>query len=101
EAPEICAQRELREETGFQAGKIISLGGFFSAPGFCTEYLHLFLALDLTEAPLESEDSDEAIDLFSATYEQIEQMIEKHQIQDAKTIAGFYRYARWLKTHSV
>jgi|SRR5579862_996967 len=93
EAPDICAQRELREETGYRADKIIPLGGFFSAPGFCTEYLHLFLALDLTEAPLKSEDSDEAIDLVAATYEQVEEMIETHQIQDAKTIAGFHRYS--------
>jgi ADP-ribose pyrophosphatase len=95
EEPAVCAQRELREETGYRADKIIPLGGFFSAPGFCTEYLHLFLALDLTEAPLESEDSDEAIDLVSATFEQVEQMIETHQIQDAKTIAGFYRYTAY------
>ncbi len=98
EAPSACAQRELREETGFRADKIIPLGGFFSAPGFCTEYLHLFLALDLTEAPLKSEDSDEVIDLVSVTYEQMELMIDTHQIQDAKTIAGFYRYEQWLKS---
>jgi len=37
-----CAQRELQEEIGFRAEEIIPLGGFFSAPGFCTEFLHLF-----------------------------------------------------------
>lgn len=93
----LCAQRELREETGYQAHTIIPLGGFFSAPGFCTEYLHLFLALDLEEAPLKSEDTDEAIDLLIASHNQIGQMIKKNEIQDAKTIAGFYRYEQWLK----
>lgn len=97
EEPSVCAQRELREETGYRADKILSLGGFFSAPGFCTEYLHLFLALDLMQAPLESEDSDEAIDLFSFTCNQVEQMIETGQIQDAKTIAAFYRYVAYCK----
>src|SRR6476619_2033559 len=43
EEPAYTAGRELQEEIGFQAGKLTPLGGFFSAPGFCTEYLHLFL----------------------------------------------------------
>jgi ADP-ribose pyrophosphatase len=97
EKPALCAQRELQEETGYKAHTIIPLGGFYSAPGFCTEYLHLFLALDLEEAPLATDDDDEAIDLIVASFEQVAHMIERDQIQDAKTIAGFYRYEQWLK----
>lgn len=100
EAPIVCAERELREETGYTAHRILPLGGFFSAPGFCTEYLHLFLALELEEAPLQSEDEDEAIDLVAATYDEVVKMIEEHQIQDAKTIAGLYRYEQWLRVRS-
>ena len=44
ETPETTARRELPEETGFAAGSWQKLGGFFSAPGFCSEYLHAFLA---------------------------------------------------------
>ena len=98
EAPGVCAQRELREETGYRAERIIPMGGFFTAPGFCTEFLHLFLALDLEAAPLQTDDEDEEIDLVTASHEAVAEMIEKHQIQDAKTIAGFYRYDRWLKS---
>ena len=94
EPPDLCAQRELREETGFRANQIIPLGGFYSAPGFCTEYLHLFLAQDLKHAPLAA-DEDEKIDLMFLTLREIETMIEADEICDAKTIAGIQRYAKW------
>lgn len=50
EDPYDCADRELQEETGFKSASLISLGGYFSAPGFCTEYLYFYLARELTEA---------------------------------------------------
>lgn len=101
EAPAVCAERELREETGYRAGRMLPLGGFFTAPGFCTEYLHLFLALNLERAPLQTEDEDEHIDIVRASFEKVERMIEDSEIQDAKTIAGFYRYARWLQSQKI
>ncbi|MBS0652864.1 MAG: NUDIX hydrolase [Verrucomicrobia bacterium] len=94
EPPELCAQRELQEETGFKAEEIISLGGFYSAPGFCTEYLHLFLAKGLVESALEA-DCDEAIDLIFVSIDQAWTMIANRQIHDAKTIAGVARYEKW------
>lgn len=101
EIPKDCAQRELREETGYRAERILSMGGFFTVPGFCTEYLHLFLGLELEKDPLQTQDEDEQIDLIACSFEAVEEMIETHQIQDAKTIAGFYRYDRWLKHQTV
>ncbi len=92
-----CAQRELQEETGYRAEKIILLGGFYSTPGFCTEYLHLFVALGLTADPLEA-DEDEAIDLLVLPLSKAEEMIETGEICDAKTIAGIQRYAKWSST---
>jgi ADP-ribose pyrophosphatase len=94
EPPEVCAQRELQEETGFRANQIIPLGGFYTTPGFCTEYLHLFIALDLEADPLPADD-DEGIDLLFTPLEKAEKMIEKGEICDAKTIAGILRYAKW------
>ena len=49
EDPMTCAVRELSEETGFTAGRMIPLGSFYTSPGYSTEELHLFLALDLTD----------------------------------------------------
>ncbi len=92
-----CAQRELQEETGYRAERIIPLGGFYSTPGFCTEFLHLFVAVDLVTGPLEA-DEDEAIDLLSLPLSKAEEMIETGEICDAKTIAGIQRYAKWSST---
>ncbi len=91
ENPVECANRELREETGFAAKKITPLGGFYSAPGYCDEYLHLFLAEDLYRAPLPPDD-DEAIDLLQLNAQDVKQMIKQNLIRDAKTIAGILRY---------
>ncbi|MBY0529847.1 MAG: NUDIX hydrolase [Rhabdochlamydiaceae bacterium] len=97
EAVASCAQRELQEETGYRSNELISLGGFYSAPGFCSEYLHLFLALQLEAAPLKP-DSDEAIDVISMTVSEAWEQIKTQQICDAKTIAGVARYAQFQST---
>ncbi len=89
-----CAQRELREETGFRAEELIPMGGFYSAPGFCTEYLHLFLARGLVRDPLAG-DEDEKIDLLCLPLPQVEAMIVSGEICDAKTLAGIQRYVQW------
>ena len=89
EMPENCAQRELREETGFASEKLLSLGGFWSAPGFLTEYLHVFMAMDLYESKLEP-DEDELITTCKLTLAAVKSMIITGEIQDAKTIAALY-----------
>jgi ADP-ribose pyrophosphatase len=97
EAPETTAQRELQEETGFRAGRIGRLGGFFLAPGYSSEYLHVFLAEGLSEDGLDSdEDEDialEALDLQSAL-----RLIDAGGIEDAKSVAGLLLYARRIAT---
>lgn len=94
EQPDACAFRELQEETGFAAKTLIPLGGFFSAPGFCSEYLHLFLAKDLYPSPLPPDD-DEMIDLLPVTLPEAIRLIEENKIRDVKTIAGILRYQLW------
>jgi ADP-ribose pyrophosphatase len=97
EAIAVCAQRELQEETGFKSHELIALGGFYSAPGFCSEYLHFFVALQLEHAPLQP-DGDEAIDLLSVTLDEAWQMIRSGEICDSKTIAGVARYVQFQST---
>ncbi len=92
EDPADCAQRELQEETGFRAKTMTPLRGFFSAPGFCDEYLHLFLAEDLVPSPLPPDD-DEGIDLVTVEIPEALKWIEEHKIKDAKSIAGILRFA--------
>lgn len=84
---EACVRRELREETGYLPRKVTRLGGFFSSPGFCTEYLHLFLAEELEASPLTAEDT-ESIEVVSVPRAEIPRLIASGEICDAKSIAG-------------
>lgn len=87
EDPAACVQRELGEETGYMAGRIERVGGFYSSPGFCTEYMHLYLAHDLTPSPLAPEE-DESIEVVKVPFAEAIQMIGRGEICDAKSIAG-------------
>lgn len=88
EEPLATAHRELREETGFAAASLVSLGATFMAPGFCTEYMHYFLATGLTPAPLPA-DADERLSApLAMTEAEVLAAIDDGRIQDAKTVAA-------------
>jgi ADP-ribose pyrophosphatase len=96
EAPEVCASREMREETGYKPANLESLGGFYTAPGYTTEFIHLFYATGLSEARLE-QDVDEFIELERMPFSKALEMIEQGEIVDGKTILGLLKVARRLK----
>ena len=91
EGPEEAAVREMREEIGYRPGRLTRLGGFYSAPGYSTEYLHLYLASELTLDPLEADDTPE-IETVVLRGEEIPGLIISGVICDAKTIAGLLLY---------
>ena len=95
EDPVTTVRREMQEETGYLPGKVEKLGGFYSSPGFCTEYLHLYLATDLTPSPLYAEDT-ESIKLVRVPISQIPSLIASGSICDAKSIAGLLIYSSLL-----
>lgn len=97
ETPEDAVRREMREETGFLPQKVAKLGGFYSSPGFCTEYLHLYLASDLVPRPLQAEDS-ESITLVRVPLAQITGLIASGAICDAKSIAGLLAFREYQKS---
>jgi ADP-ribose pyrophosphatase len=97
EDPVACVRREMREETGFLPKKVERLGGFYSTPGYCTEYLHLYLATDLVLSPLEAEDS-ESIRLVRVPLGQIRSLITSGSICDAKSIAGLLLFLKYQKS---
>lgn len=99
EKPEEAVRREMQEETGFLPRKLVKLGGFYSAPGFCTEYLHLFLATDLVLSRLHAEDTDE-ISLERVPVKEIPAMLASGKFEDAKSIAGLYMYLEYLKRNT-
>lgn len=88
ESPENCAQREIREEIGMRAGYLREVGAIYLAPGYSTEYLHIFLATDLSPAPLEG-DIDEFLSIERIPLAQIPKMIQAGEIVDGKTLAVF------------
>jgi ADP-ribose pyrophosphatase len=88
ETPEECAKREIREETGMAAGKMEYLGGFYLAPGYSTEYMHVFLATDLHLDPLEA-DEDEYLSVESVPVVKALEMARRGEFLDAKTLAAF------------
>ena len=87
EDPLATVQRELGEETGYLPKKVDRLGGFYTSPGYCTEYLHLFLATELIPNQLQAEDTEE-IELVRIPLSQIPELIASGAICDAKSIAG-------------
>lgn len=90
EEPRACAERELQEETGYRPGTLEAIGGFFVAPGYTTEYIHLFIATDLSESRLAMDD-DEVIEVDHVPLAEALAMIERGDIQDGKTIVGLLR----------
>jgi ADP-ribose pyrophosphatase len=91
ENPLVCAQRELKEETGYWARSWHTLGDIHLAIGYSDEVIHVFHANGLVQGDAML-DQDEFLDVFAATPEEIGQMIADNRITDAKTTAAF---ARW------
>ena len=93
ETPEDGVRRELQEEIGYLPGRVESLGGFYSAPGFCTEYLYLYLATELTPSRLVASDTEE-IEVVKVPLKKIPDLVSSGQVCDAKSVAGLLRYLR-------
>jgi ADP-ribose pyrophosphatase len=91
EPVEECVQRELQEETGHRAGEIRRLLGFYSSPGFCDEYLEIFVATNLSPSRLTADD-DEHIAVESVPVDRLAEMMRSGEICDAKSIAGLLAY---------
>jgi len=87
EDPETAVVREMQEETGYLPRKIERLGGFYSSPGYCSEYLYLYLATDLVPSQLYAEDTA-SISLVRMPVSQIPQLLMSGSLCDAKSIAG-------------
>jgi ADP-ribose pyrophosphatase len=89
EAPEVSARREVREEIGMAAGELRSIGTFYLAPGYSTEFMYIFLATHLIAAPLKG-DEDEFISIEKIPIQQVIQMGMAGKFQDAKTLAALF-----------
>lgn len=89
------AQRELREEIGMAAAQLIQLSSFYLAAGYCTEYMTIFLALELSPSPL-PQDADEFLTLEKYTLAQALQKMANGDLPDAKTQLALLLTAQYL-----
>ncbi len=87
EDPASAAARELAEETGYSAGRLQPLGGFYSCPGALDEYLHVFGATELTDGKQDLE-PHERIRVEVVPADRLDGMIASGELHDAKSIAA-------------
>jgi len=91
EDPETAVKRELQEEIGYSPDQVELMGGFYSSPGFCSEYLYLYLAKNLRPSQLQAEDTP-GIKVVRIQPDRIPGLIESGELCDSKSIAGLLYY---------
>lgn len=86
EEPELCARRELEEETGYACESLELLISFYTSPGFADEIVHLYVAKGLTKMEDSAAlDEDEFVNLEEITLDEAIQYVKEQKIYDAKT----------------
>lgn len=88
EPHEECAAREIREETGMEAGKLKKMGDFYLAPGYSTEFMAVFLATELKHNPLPGDD-DEFLQVEKVPARDVADFFARGEAPDAKSLAAW------------
>lgn len=92
EDPELCATRELTEETGYTSKQVTKLGKIYTTPGFCTEVLHIYLAENLLPGNSNREEGEYGMEVFEFSMEELDEKIKNGEIVDSKSISGLQMY---------
>jgi ADP-ribose pyrophosphatase len=100
EDPLSCAARELDEETGYIAAHIDRLGGVYTSPGFCTEYIHLFVATGLTRGTAHPEE-DEQIGIDAIPRAEVMRRVLAGEIEDAKSVSALLLFDHLAKAREM
>jgi len=95
---EECARREIREETGMEAGNLQKIGEFYLAPGYSTEFMAVFLATGLKENPLQADD-DEFLEVEKIPLKKAIEMAEHGEVPDAKSLAALLLARSYLEKY--
>lgn len=100
EDPRQCAERELREETGYLAGRWMKLTTIMTTPGFCDERLHIYLARELSSSPAGRvlEEGERTMTLLRLPLREAVAMIDRGEITDGKSIVGILMGQRLLQS---
>jgi ADP-ribose pyrophosphatase len=103
EPPEVTARRELEEELGMRAGRVVKLGEFYNSPGFCDEYSYVYCALDLEPLrelhPVTAEEA--AMTTETIAFADLDRLVAEGSIVDAKSIIGLYLTRQFLAAEAV
>ncbi len=91
-----CAVRELSEETGCAAGKLIFLGSTYPSPGYSREILYIYLATDLVGGEMHL-DEDEFLSVEAIPMDTLVDKIMSGEIKDGKTIIGILKAKKYLE----
>ncbi|MDA0312249.1 MAG: NUDIX hydrolase [Gemmatimonadetes bacterium] len=92
---ETCAHRELEEETGLQAGKMLRLTEIYTTPGFTDEVIHLFVATELSEGSANL-DADEFLEVCRFRLSEVLEMLRTGEISDCKSVATIMCAAQFV-----
>ena len=95
EEPEVCARRELLEETGVTAARLQRLTSIWTTPGFTNEVIHLYLATGLTMGE-PSRERDEFIEVVPQPLSRVLALIRDGEIRDAKTVVAILYMAAFV-----
>ena len=95
---EACAAREIREETGMEAGKLQKIGEFYLAPGYSSEFMVVYLSTELKENPLDADD-DEFLQVEKIPLKKAIEMAERGDVPDAKSLASFLLARSYLEKY--
>ena len=97
---EQCAAREIREETGMEAGRLQKIGEFYLVPGYSTERMAAFLATELKENPLDPYD-DEFLEVERIPLKRAVELAERGEIPDAKSLAALLLAKPYMEKYFV
>lgn len=97
---EECAAREIREETGMEAGKLKKVGNFYLAPGYSTEFMAVFLATELKHNPLQA-DFDEFLQVEKIPVQKAIELFQSGKMLDAKSLAAWLLAMPYLEKYLV
>lgn len=92
EDPEVCARRELLEETGYEARTLAHIGWIFPSPGYVDERIELFYAETAHAAQDTNPDEDESVEVVLLDRDEIMKRIREKTINDSKTLAAWVQY---------
>lgn len=93
-----CAAREIREETGMEAGQLQRVGDFYLAPGYSSEFMVVFLATNLKPNPLPGDD-DEFLKVEKIPLRDVSELFNRGEVPDAKSLAAWLLAKPYLEKY--